>query len=120
MVSLGFPILSRAWFGIIFVPPLFCTSHYFYMFATIVMTILFILFMFLVIMFMVYFSYILDIVMIDNEFIHMFAKRLAQDVTGLSGRHYVSMVLIHCLPADTPYILSHVVGQKTSSILNLP
>ena len=28
---------------------------------------------------------------------------------GVSGRHCVSMVLIHCLPADAPYILGHVV-----------
>ena len=37
------------------------------------------------IMFQVFSSYILDIVVIDNEFMHMFAKRLAQDVRGLSG-----------------------------------
>ena len=27
----------------------------------------------------------------------------------VGGRHYVSVVLIHCLPMDTPYILGHVV-----------
>ena len=27
----------------------------------------------------------------------------------MSGRHCVSMVLIHCLPADAPIILGHVV-----------
>ena len=47
--SLGFLIVPRAWFGIIFVPPIFCISYYFYMFATLVMTTLFISFMFLVI-----------------------------------------------------------------------
>ena len=31
----------------------------------------------------------LDIVVIDDEFMHMFAKRLAQDAHGLSGRYYV-------------------------------
>ena len=31
------------------------------------------------------------------------------DVHRVSGRHYVSVVLIHCLPMDTPYILGHVV-----------
>ena len=49
--------------------------------------------MVLFIMFQVCSSYILNIVVIDNEFMHMFAKRLAQYARGLSGRHYVSMVL---------------------------
>jgi hypothetical protein len=47
----------------------------------------------------------LDIVVIDDEFIHMFAKRLAQDAHGLSGRHYVSIVLRYYLVdhgCDTP------------------
>ena len=35
----------------------------------------------------------LDIVMIDDEFMHMFAKRLAQYTSELSGQHYVSVVL---------------------------
>ena len=30
-------------------------------------------------------------------------------VLGVSGRYCVSVVLIHCLPMDTPYILGHVV-----------
>jgi hypothetical protein len=38
----------------------------------------------------------LDIVVIDDEFMHMLAKRLAQDTRGLSGQHYVSMVLRYC------------------------
>ena len=54
--------------------------------------------MLLFIMFQVYSSYMVDIVVIDDEFMHMFAKRLAQDAHGLSGRHYVSMVLRYCLP----------------------
>ena len=41
----------------------------------------------------------------------MFAKRLAQDVRGLSGRHYVSMVLRYCLPMDASGILGHVVDR---------
>ena len=65
--------------------------------------------MLLFIMFQVCSSYILDIVVIDNEFMHMFAKRLAQYARGLSGRHYVSMVLRYCLPVDALYILGHVV-----------
>ena len=60
--------------------------------------------MFLFIMFLVCFGSILDIVMIDNEFMHMFAKRLAQYSSELSGRHYVSVVLKYCLPTDALYI----------------
>ena len=53
-LSLGFLIVSRAWFGIIFVPLSLLYLHYFYMLVIIVMTIsVFILFMFFVIMFMV-------------------------------------------------------------------
>ena len=56
--------------------------------------------MLLFIMFLVYSSYMLDIVMIDYEYLYMFAKRLAQYSSELSGQHYVSMVLKHCLPTD--------------------
>ena len=65
--------------------------------------------MLLFIMFQVCSSYILDIVVIDNEFMHMFAKPLAQYVRELSGRHYVSMVLRYCLPVDAFCTLGHVV-----------
>ena len=43
--------------------------------------------MLLFIMFLVFSSYMIDIVMIDDEFMHMFAKLLAQYLSGLSGRH---------------------------------
>jgi hypothetical protein len=56
------------------------------------------------IMFLVYSSSIFDIVIIDNEFMHKIAKRLIQYSSELSGRHYVSMVLRYCLPADALYI----------------
>jgi hypothetical protein len=65
--------------------------------------------MLLFIMFQVCSSYMLDIVVIDDEFMHMFAKRLAQDARGLSGRHYVSMVLRYCLHVDAFYTLGYVV-----------
>ena len=68
--------------------------------------------MLLFIMFLVCFGSILDIVMIDNEFMHMFAKRLAQYSSELSGQHYVSMVLKYCLPADALYIMGHVVDRE--------
>ena len=32
-------------------------------------------------------------------------------VHGVSGRHCVSVVLIRCLPMDTPYILGYVVDR---------
>ena len=67
--------------------------------------------MLLFIMFQVCSSYILDIVVLDNEFMHMFAKRLAQDARGLSGRHYVSMVLRYYLPANAFCTLGHVVDR---------
>ena len=53
----------------------------------------------------------LDIVMIYDEYMHMFAKRLAQYSSRLSGRHYVSVVLKYCLPADAFYTLGHVVDR---------
>ena len=59
----------------------------------------------------------LDIVMIDEEFMHMFAKHFAQYSSGLSGRHYVSMVLIRCLLADAPYILDHVVDHEGDNLI---
>ena len=61
--------------------------------------------MFLFIMFLVCSSYMLDIV-IDDEFMHMFAKLLAQYSSELSGRHYVSAVLKYCLPMDALYSLA--------------
>ena len=65
--------------------------------------------MLLFIMFLVCSSYMLDIVMIDGEFMHMLAMRLAQYSSELCGRHYVSMVLKYFLPTDTLYTLGHVV-----------
>ena len=60
-------------------------------------------------MFLVCSSYMHDIVMIDDEFMHMFEKRLAQYSSELSGRHYVNVVLKYCLPVDALYTLGHVV-----------
>ena len=100
--------MSRAWFDIIFVPHLFCISHYFYMFPTIVITTLFISFMFLIIMFMVYFDYILSIARL-SLYLCISLYSTHSKVPWVSGQHCVSMVLICCLPMDTPYILGHVV-----------
>ena len=68
--------------------------------------------MFLFIMFLVCFGSILDIVMIDTEFMHMFAKRLAQYSSELSCQHYVSMVLKYCLPTDALNTSGHVVDYE--------
>ena len=65
--------------------------------------------MLLFIMFLVCSSYILETVMIDDEFMHMFVKRLAQYSSEFSGRHYVSVVLKYCLRVDALYTLGHVV-----------
>jgi hypothetical protein len=65
--------------------------------------------MFLFIMFLVCSSSTFDMVMIDNEFIYMFAKLLALFARGLSGRSHVSVVLRCYLPANAPYWLGRVV-----------
>ena len=59
----------------------------------------------------------LDIVMIDNEFMHMFTKRLTQYSSGLSGWHYVSVVLKYCLPADALYTPGHVVDHECDTLI---
>ena len=80
------------------------------MFATIDMTLFLILFMFLVIMFIVYFDYILSIARL---FLYLCISSYSahSKVPWVSGRHYVSMVLIRYLPTDTPYIPGHVVDR---------
>ena len=62
-------------------------------------------------MFQVCSSYMFDIAVIDDKFMHMFVKHLAQDARGLSGRHYVSMMLRYCLPVDAFCTLGHVVDR---------
>jgi hypothetical protein len=68
--------------------------------------------MLLFIMFLVCSSVLLDIVMIDDEYMHIFVERLIQYSSELSGRHYVSMVLRYCLPADALYMPNHVVDHR--------
>ena len=80
------------------------------MFATIVMTLFLIVIMFLVIMFIIYFDYMLSIVIL-SLYSNISSYSARSDVHGMSGRHCVSVVLICCLPADTPYILGHVVDR---------
>ena len=49
--------------------------------------------------------------MVDDEYMHMFAKLLAQYSSELSGWHYVSMVLRYCLTMDALCTLGHVVDR---------
>ena len=81
------------------------------MLVIIVMTIfVFILFMFFVRMFMVYFDYMLSIVGLSLcSCINSYNAHFKDPWVG--GRHCVSMVLICCLPVNTPYILGHVVDR---------
>jgi hypothetical protein len=87
------------------------------MFATIVMTMFFISFMFLIIMFIVYFDYILSIARLSScSSISSYSDR--SSVHGVSGRHCVSIVLIHRLLEDAPYILGHVVDRDVTLSLS--
>ena len=96
---------------------------------SIFMTLCYFNIMLLFIMFLVCSTNILDRVMIDYEYMHMFAKRLAQYSSGLSGRHYVSVVLKYCLPTDAFYTLGPLpvcrasrtrLRRESSSVLDLP
>ena len=88
------------------------------MFATIDSTLFLILFMFLVIMFIIYFDYILSIARLSLYLYSSISSYSARsDVHGVSGRHCVSMVLICCLPADTTYILGHVVDHGCDTLV---
>jgi hypothetical protein len=64
--------------------------------------------MLLFIMFLVCSSLLLDIVMIDDEYMHMFVECLIQYSSELSARHYISVVLRYYLPMDALYMLGHV------------
>ena len=68
-------------------------------------------------MFLVFFNSMLDIVIVDTKFMHKFAKRLAQYSSELSGRHYVSVVLICCLSANALYISGHVVDRNCDTLV---
>ena len=73
--------------------------------------------MLLFIMFLVCSSSMLDIVIIDDEFMHKITKRLAQYSSELSGRHCLSMVLKYCLPTDAQYIPGHVVDHECDTLV---
>ena len=69
-------------------------------------------------MFVVCSSSIFDIVMIDNEFMYKFAKRLALDVRELGGRSHVGMVLRCYLPANESYWSGRVVVHYGDSFVD--
>jgi hypothetical protein len=73
--------------------------------------------MFLFIMFLVCSSNAFDMVMIDNEFMYKFAKRLAFFVRELSGRSHVCMVLRCYLPTNVSYWLGRVVVRESDSFI---
>ena len=72
----------------------------------------------LFIMFLVYSSSIFDIVMIDNEFMYKFAKRLALDAWELCGRSHVGVELRCYLPAIVSYWPGHVVVRDSDSFVD--
>ena len=72
----------------------------------------------LFIMFLVFSSSIFDIVIIDNEFMHKFAKRLALDMWELSGRSYVGVVLRYYLRANVSYWPGCVVVRNGDSFVD--
>ena len=86
------------------------------MFPIIVMTILFISFILLIIIFIVYFDYMLSIVGLSSCSCISSYSAQSKDPC-VSGRHCVSVVLIHCLPTDTPYILGHVVDHGCDALI---
>jgi hypothetical protein len=78
------------------------------MFAIIDSTLFLILFMFLVIVFIVYFYYMLSIARLSSCS-SISSHSVRSKVHGVSGQHFVSMVLIRYLSADALYILIHMV-----------
>ena len=72
----------------------------------------------LFIMILVCSTSIFDIVMIDNEFMYKFAKRLALDAQHLSGRSHVGMVLRCYLPANVSYWPGRVVVHDSDSFVD--
>jgi len=72
----------------------------------------------LFIMFLVCSSSIFDLVMIDNEFMFEFAKRLALDTWELSGTSHVGVELRCYLPANVSYWLGRVVVRDSDSFVD--
>jgi hypothetical protein len=75
------------------------------------MTLFYFNIMLLFIMFLVCSSCVFGIVIIDDEFMHMFVERLIQYLSELGGTYYVSVVLRYYLPANALYMPGHVVDR---------
>jgi low temperature requirement protein LtrA len=79
------------------------------MLAAIVMTIVvFISFMIFIIMFIVYFDYISSIASLSS-YSCISSYSAHSKVPWVGGQHCVSVVLIRCLPTNTPYVSGHVI-----------
>jgi hypothetical protein len=105
---LGFPILSRVWFGIILVPLSFVSPLLLYASYNCYDNISIRLIHVFIIMFIFYFDYILSIVRLSScSCISSYSAHSKDPWVG--GRHCVNVVLIRCLPVDTLYILGHVI-----------
>ena len=109
---LGFLILSRSWFGIIFVPPLsFVSPLFLYAWYNCYDNISIHLIHVLRYNVHLYFDYMLSIVGLSScSCISSYSAH--SKVPWVGGRHCISVVLIHCLSANTPYILGHVVDRR--------
>jgi hypothetical protein len=59
----------------------------------------------------IYFDYMLSIVRMPL-YSSIRSYSVHSLISWVGGRHCVSMVLIHCLPVDTPYIPGHVVDRR--------
>jgi sorbitol-specific phosphotransferase system component IIBC len=87
------------------------------MLATIVMTsLVFILFMVFIIMFIVYFDYILNIVGLSSYSCICSYSAHPKD-PWMGSRYCVSVVLICCLPVDSPYIPTYVVDHGCDTLV---
>jgi hypothetical protein len=92
----------------------FFVSFCIYLLVTTDMTLLYILSMFSVILFIIYFDYILNIVRMSlYSSIRSYSAHSL--ISWVSGQHCVSMVLIRCLPVNTPYIPGYVVDRESGT-----
>jgi hypothetical protein len=66
------------------------------------MTLFYFIIMLLFIMLLVCSSCIFDIVIVDDEFMHMIVERLIQFSRELGATYYVSVVLRYYLPVNAP------------------
>ena len=101
--SLGFPILSRAWFSIIFIPLFFLSPLLLYAsyncYDNISIHLIHVLCYNFHRLLWLYAQYSQFIIISIHKFII------------IASYNCVSLVLIHCLPMNTPYILGYVIDR---------